>query len=225
MEFFKIILSSVFSVIILFILTKLMGNRQVSELTMFDYIIGISIGSIAAEMATDIEKPIYGVIAMAVYAFFAIFFSFLTSKSLKARNIIFGKTLVLMNDGKMNKENFKKAHLDLSEFLMQARTAGYYYISDIDTAQMEPNGKISFLPFPHKRPVTAEDLKVVPQPQVKSYNVVSDGIIIESNLQKLNKTEKWLSKELTRKGFDNVSKIFLAVLDENDGLTVFSENS
>ncbi len=220
MEYFKIVLMSLSSLFVLFILTKLMGNRQVSELTMFDYIIGISIGSIAAEMATDLEKPLYGVIAMAVYALSAVLISYLTTKFYSIRKIFFGKSIVLMRKGKISKEGLKKAHLDLSEFLMQSRTAGYFDISNIDTAFMEPNGKISFLPFSNARPVNSEDLKIVPQNDGIFVNVISDGNIIISNLKKLGFDENWLNCELKTKGIKSVSDILLATLNENGKLNI-----
>jgi len=221
MELIKISITSFFSLIVLFVLTKIMGNRQVSELTMFDYIIGISIGSIAAEMATDLEKPLNSVVAMTVYAVFSVIISFSTSKNTKLRRIFFGKSVVLMKNGKLSRENLRNTHLDLSEFLMQARTAGYFNIADIDTALMEPNGKISFLPFSFARPVNANDLKIVPENDGVFMNVICDGNIIYSSLKDLGYSEKWLNSELKTKGIKDVSKVFLATLNKEGTLNIF----
>ena len=124
MDFFKIVVLSFGSVIFLFILTKLMGNKEMSQLSMFDYIIGITIGSIAAEMSTalvdDFMQP---VIAMAVYAIVSIIISILSYKSIKVRRIISGNSLILLYNGELYHDNLKKAKLDLNEFLMQCRTA------------------------------------------------------------------------------------------------------
>ena len=124
MDFFKIVGLSFGSVIFLFILTKLMGNKEMSQLSMFDYIIGITIGSIAAEMSTALEDDfMQPVIAMAVYAIVSIIISILSYKSIKVRRIISGNSLILLDNGELYHDNLKKAKLDLNEFLMQCRTA------------------------------------------------------------------------------------------------------
>ncbi len=124
MDLLKIVALSFGSVIFLFILTKLMGNKEMSQLSMFDYIIGITIGSIAAEMATALENDfMQPVVAMAVYAIVSIIISILSYKSLKVRRIISGNSLILLDNGELYRDNLKKAKLDLNEFLMQCRTA------------------------------------------------------------------------------------------------------
>ena len=124
MELLKIAALSFGSLIFLFILTKLMGNKEISQLSMFDYIIGITIGSIAAEMSTALEDDfMQPVIAMAVYAIVSIIISILSYKSIKVRRIISGNSLIFLDNGELYHDNLKKAKLDLNEFLMQCRTA------------------------------------------------------------------------------------------------------
>ena len=122
MDLLKIVALSLGSVIFLFILTKLMGNKEMSQLSMFDYIIGITIGSIAAEMATALESDfMQPLVAMAVYAVVSIAISVLSYKSLKFRRISSGDSLILLDNGEIYRDNLKKAKLDLNEFLMQCR--------------------------------------------------------------------------------------------------------
>ena len=140
MDLLKIVALSFGSVIFLFILTKLMGNKEMSQLSMFDYIIGITIGSIAAEMSTALENDfMQPVVAMAVDAIVSIIISILSYKSIKIRRIISGNSLILFDNNELYRNNLKKAKLDLNEFLMQCRTAGYFSLSDIQTAILEPN--------------------------------------------------------------------------------------
>ena len=146
----KVIILSLVSETVLFILTKLMGDKQISQLTMFDYIIGITIGSIAAEMATALESDYSEPLtAMIVYALVAVAISILSSKSIKFRRFLYGTSLILLDNGILYKENFKTAKLDINEFLVQCRTSGFFNINDIQTAILESNGKISFLPKAH----------------------------------------------------------------------------
>ena len=163
MEILQILLTSLGSIIALFILTKIMGNRQMSELSMFDYVNGITIGSIAAEMATSLEndflKPL---VAMIVYTLVAVLISILTCKSIKLRKIFTGRPLVLYENHKIYKKNLKKAHLDISEMLTQCRTSGYFDLANIDTIIMESNGKLSIIPVSSQRPVNPQDLNIQP---------------------------------------------------------------
>src|SRR5574344_951484 len=118
-----IILLSSGSVVVLFILTKFMGYRQLSEMSLFDYINGITIGSIAAEMATSLENDYKEPLtAMIIYSIFSVLLSKISTKSLKARQFIEGKPVVLMDKGKIFEKNLKKAKIDLSDILVQCRT-------------------------------------------------------------------------------------------------------
>ena len=225
MDYIKVVLVSLFSLLVLFVLAKIMGNKQVSQLTMFDYVIGISIGSIAAEMATELENPLKPLLAMVVYALSAYLISVITMKSMKLRRLIFGRSVVLMKNGKIYRNNLKKSHIDLNEFLVQCRSDGYFDISAINTAILEPNGKISILPFPDKRPVTAEDLKTVPTQDNVFYNVIMDGEILKENLKSSSYDINWLKNELKTQGYKNEKDIFLAILDESGTLNVFENNN
>lgn len=117
-------LTTLLSIAVLFLLEKMMGSKQVSQMTMFDYAIGITIGSIAAELATELEEPARPLTALIVYGVAAVAISVLTSKSLKARAMVTGKPLVLLKDGVIYRDNLKKARLDLSEFLTYCRIGG-----------------------------------------------------------------------------------------------------
>ena len=130
-DLLKVLGTSVASIVALFLLAKLMGNKQISQLSMFDYIVGITIGSIAAEMATDLESPLRSLLAMVVYGLLAFFISVLTSKSLRARRVITGRPILLMSDGKIYRDNLKRARLDLTEFLALCRVSGYFDLSAI----------------------------------------------------------------------------------------------
>lgn len=225
MNILKIVLLSSSSALALFILTKLMGNKEMSQLSMFDYIIGITIGSIAAEMSTALEDDfMQPLIAMIVYAIIAIIISFVSCKSLKIRRKVSGNSLVLIDNGVIYEKNFKKAKLDINEFLIQCRTNGYFNISDIQTAILEPNGKISFLPVATKRPATPEDLNIsVPTDNIVT-NIILDGIILKENLYRIGNDEIWLQKQLDSQKINNVKDVFLAICDNNNNLIIYKKN-
>ena len=222
MELLKIAVSSLGSVVLLFILTKIIGNREMSQLTMFDYINSITIGSIAAEMATSIEndftKPL---VAMIFYSLVVSLIAFITSKSMKARDFLTGKSLLLLEDGSIYYSNFKKAKLDINEFLTQCRIAGYTNISDLFCAIMEPNGKISFIPKSNKRLVNTEDMGLNVEQEKRIICVIIDGNILEANLKETKNSEKWLREELKKQKIKDISNIFLATCDSNNNISVY----
>lgn len=222
MDVLKIFFLSLGSLVVLFILTKLMGNREMSQLSIFDYIISITIGSIAAEMSTSLENNFMEpLVAMVVYAGATIIISFITSHSLKLRELLTGKSLILFDNGKLYRENFKKAKLDLNEFLMQCRTNGYFSLSDLQTAVLEANGKISFLPNSLKRPATPEDLNLNPKQDYLKTNLILDGAVLEDNLKFTGHDKEWLQKQIKKQGIYDFKQIFLATYDSNNDLSIY----
>lgn len=224
MEILYIIALSLSSIVVLFILCKLMGYRQLSQLSMFDYVNGITIGSIAAEMATSLEESfLQPLTAMIVYALAAVFLSWLGSKSIRARRIIAGKPTVLLNNGKLYEENFRKSKIDLNEFTAQCRINGYFDISLLEAAILEENGHISFLPKSENRPLSPKDMTIVPGRDALVANVIIDGHLMTENLKASGKDEKWLKNQLHAHGISDIRQVFLATCDLNQKLTVFSK--
>lgn len=225
-EIFHTVYSSLLSIAVLFIITKLMGNKQISELTLFDYINGITIGSIAAEMAVsdevkDLWQPVIGI---ALYGLVGIAFSYLTMKSIKCRRFITGTPLLLIEDGKLYPENLKTAKLDIGDLLTRARSAGYFDITKISYAVFESNGTISFLPNAKEAPLTPKDLGYEKEDDKLTVNIIMDGVVMEGNLKHIGKEMKWLSKQLREQGYSSPSDIFLAVADKDDKVTIFPQS-
>lgn len=225
MNLIYIVLLSLFSILVLFALTKLIGYRQMSEMSMFDYISGITIGSIAAEMATSLENDfLQPLTAMIVYGLVTAFLAMITSKNMKIRRMISGTPYILLNNDELYEENFKKGHIDLSEFLVQCRINGYFDLSQLQTAILEENGKISFLPKAVQRPVTPQDmnLKLAEETLLPTY--IMDGHILRENLQHSGKDETWLFKQLDAHGCQDLSEVFLATGNQNNSLNVYKKN-
>lgn len=226
MDILHIILSSVGSIIALFLLAKWMGYRQISQLSMFDYINGITIGSIAAEMATSLEndflKPLT---AMIIYAASAVLLSKITEKSLKLRHVLVGKTTPLFGHGCFYLKNMRRANMDIHEFLSQCRIQGYFDLSQIDTAYLEPNGRISFFPKADYRPATPSDLSLtIPQEAPESI-VIIDGKIMFENLKHCGKNVEWLTRQLQSLNAGKLEDIFLATCSIDNQLHYFKKET
>lgn len=226
MAIIKVVCISVASIAIMFLLTKLMGNKQMSELTMFDYINGITIGSIAAEMATsEINEFIMPLTAMITYAVVVTLISVLVNKSIKARRIFSGKSLIIYDNDKIYKKNLTKAKLDLNEFLAQCRIKGYFNLSDIQTVVFESNGRLSILPKSNARPLNPDDMSIRVSDASVLTTVILDGKILWENLKHTGNDETWLQKELHSLGFSTVHNVFLALVDGSNKLYAYDENN
>ena len=215
---------SVTSLVVLFLLTKLMGYRQMSQMSLFDYINGITIGSIAAELATNLEDYHRPLLAMIIYGLATVLLSVLTEKSIWARRFINGKPLVLLHHGTLYEKNLKKAKIDLNEFLEQCRVSGYFDISKLQAVILEGNGRLSFLPKAKEHPVTPADLNLKPEMEDLTAVLVLDGRIMEHNLHHSGKEKKWLTAQLSALGYPDVKDVLLATCDLNNQLTVFAKN-
>lgn len=222
MEVIKVILTSFLSVAALFIITKIMGHRQIAQLDFFDYITGITIGSVAAELATELEEPWKPLIAMVVYCAVSVALNIITSKFPRSRKFLNGSPTVVMNNGKLYRKNMKKSKLDLSEFLMMCREQGYFDLNDIQTAIFEYNGKLTVLPVSTGRPVTPDDLNMTPAPDYLNVEVIMDGRVIDKNLKQIGLDSAWLDKQLKARGYHNAKEIYLGVCDKNNQLSLFA---
>ena len=222
MEILQVILASVFSAIILFLIAKIIGHKQVAQLEFFDYITGITIGSIAAELATTLDKPWWKpTISMLVFGTITVALSIITRRFARTRKFINGTPTIILNDGKLYRENMKKAKLELSEFLLLCRQEGYFNRNDIQTAVFEYNGKLSILPVSTKRPINPEDMKLNPKPEHIGTELIMDGRIMGDNLRRKGLSDDWLMKELKKQGYKNAKEIFLGICYDDNQLTLF----
>lgn len=216
MELFHVAIVSIGSIVTLFMLTKILGDREMSELSMFDYINSITIGSIAAEMATSLEgdflKPL---IAMIVYTVISFTISYLTCKSIVIRRFFEGHTLMLYQNGQIYEKNLLKAKIDINEFLSMCRVSGYFNLEEIHSAFLESNGKLSILPMTVNRPVTPKDLNLSPTQEFPFANVILDGHILKDNLRSTGKDENWIAKQLTAQGVKDIKEVMLATCDNS----------
>ena len=223
-EILDVILRCLISLVTLFFLTKIIKKKQVSQFSLFDYVIGISIGNFAAEMALNLDSDyMHGTIAVIVFGIVAYLVSFITLKNLKLRRFFIGDPTIIIEDGKILYKNLKKTKFDINDLLEECRINGYFDISQIDYALMEANGKISFLAKPDYQTPTNKDLKINKQKTGLCANLIIDGEIIYESLKIMHKDKKWLMHEVNIKGY-KLEDIILATLDLEETLKVYGKN-
>lgn len=221
MELLQVAITSVVSFLVLFFLAKIMGHRQIAQLSVFDYINGITIGSIAAELATELEKPLRPLLAMVIYALLTVLLEALALKYQRLRKFISGTPSIILDNGKLYRENMKKARLDLTEFLIQCRQQGYFDLGAIQTAVYESDGRLTILPVAERRPATPEDFGVAPEKEQFFTEVIMDGRILGGNLQRMGVNETWLEKQLQVQGYHSAKEIYLGLVDGNKQLSLY----
>ena len=215
MRFLLLCLTALGSFGALFFIAKLAGHKQVAQLDFFDYITGISIGSIAAEMATELEEPWKPLTAMVIYGGVTLLLSMVTNKFPRSRKYISGTPTILMDHGKLYYENLKKAKLDLSEFMVMCRQQGYFDLTNIQTAVFEYNGKLTILPVSSQRPATPKDMNLAPEQELLFTELIMDGRILEDNLKRMGLELTWLNKQLEQRHIHSPKEVFLALCDRN----------
>ena len=221
MELLKVIGTALLSAVALFLIAKVMGHKEIAQLDFFDYITGITIGSIGAELATELEKPWKPLVAIAIYGGISIGLSVITNQFPKLRKYINGSPTIIMNDGKLYRNNMKKAKLDLSEFMVMCRQLGYFQLSDIQTAIFECNGKLTILPVSSRRPATPEDMNLSPTQERICTEVIMDGRILDENLKRRGLDAKWLQKQLEAQGYRHAGEVFLGLCDSENQLSLY----
>lgn len=225
MDFIKVILTSLLSVAALFLITKLIGHKQVAQFDFFDYISGITIGSIGAELATELEEPWKPFIALVIYGIVSVSLIFLTNKLPSTRKFVNGTPSILFDKGKIYRKNLKKAKLDLSEFMLLCRMQGFFDLDDIQTAVFEQNGKLSILPKSEKAPVTPSDLNINVSCRFIGIELIADGHILKENLKRLGRNEQWLFNQLKAQGFSDEKGVMLAVFHNESNSVSFYPNA
>ncbi len=204
----KLLIFSSVAVIFLFIISKLMGKKQIAQLEFIDYVMGISIGSIASEMATDVgDKPFYYyLIGMTIFFLFDILVSYLGRKGPAMKHFFKGRPLMIIYKGEINFKNLKRSRLDINDVIEMCREKGFFDMSQIEFAIFENSGKLSILPKNDYKPIVAEDIGLnLPKVKLPIYLVV-DGRISFSSLNEIKKDKQWLYKKakLDDKSIKNV---------------------
>jgi uncharacterized membrane protein YcaP (DUF421 family) len=222
--FLLVIPRGMISLITLFFTTKLLGKKQISELSLFDYVMGISIGNFAAEITINKEVSIMnGVFAVLMFGVIAFIISKLTVKSIWVRRFVTGIPAVLVENGEFIVENMKKNNFDINDFLQEARSSGYFNITDIDYAILEVNGKVSFLPKPENQPATKKDVNVKSMKEGLCANVIIDGNYMEQNMKDANIEKEWLEHELKVKGYKDIKNLLLVTVNQLKQVEVFEK--
>ncbi|MBD8027322.1 DUF421 domain-containing protein [Ureibacillus sp. Re31] len=221
-HFFEMILRSTLAFATILIVARVIGKKQLSQLTFFHYITGITIGSIAAEVSTQHRTDFWdGFTSLIWWALLTLFISFISLKSSRIRVLVDDRPTILIQNGTIIKSGMKKARLHIDELGMLLREQGIFSFDEVHYAVFETNGELSVLKKPANSTATKQDVKAdVSLPPHMPTELISDGKINKSNLDELNLTEEWLLNKLKKKNVKDIKNVYFAQYLENGSLYI-----
>lgn len=219
-DWIEILLRSLFFLIVLFLITKVLGKKQLSQLSFFEYVTGITIGNVGAELATKVEgNIIHGVLSILVFAIAPFIAGLISLKSKTFRDLVEGKASVFIKDGKVMEDNLKKEKYTIDELLGLLRKKDVFDISEVEFALLEANGDFSVMLKKQNQPVTAKDLNLSVAAVKEPQTIIMDGSILDEPLSTIGLNRNWLHTELDKLGVI-LENVFLGQANSNGELTV-----
>lgn len=219
-DWVEVALRTLSAVTVLFIITKILGKRQISQLSLFEYITGITLGNLVGYVSLDLDSTWYlGFVALSVWVLISVGAEYFTIKSKKFRNVVDGRATVLVENGTLNAENLRKEKITVDEFLEQLRKKDVYRVADVEFAIMEQSGEINVMLKKEFQPLTADILGYRLTQEREPQTIIIDGHIMPETLQQAGYDEDWVNKEL-RKLRIPLNRVFIGQVDSKGELTV-----
>jgi uncharacterized membrane protein YcaP (DUF421 family) len=211
---------SIIFLILMFLTTKMLGKKQISELSFFEYVSGITIGSIAAEVITGLESNLYhGIVAIIFFGITTLLADFFSLKSKSFRDIVEGRGTIFIKDGKILEDNLKKEKYTIDELSALLRQKDIFRVADVEFAVLEPRGNLSTLLKKENRPLTPKDLQIKTANEKEPQTIIMDGCVIDESLRSAGKSRSWLQTELEKINV-TLDNVFLGQIDTYGELTV-----
>ncbi|MDW7673917.1 MAG: DUF421 domain-containing protein [Bacillota bacterium] len=221
MPYIEILLQTLLAFFALLIFARLLGKQQVGQLTFFEYVNGITIGSIAGTLATSLDiRTSHNFVSLLFFVSLTLIAQYVSVVSRPLRKLLDGEPTVIIHNGKILEQNMKKMRYNLDELLQQLRTKDAFDISRVEFALLEPDGKLSVQLKSQYQPVTPNDLNLTTGYQGIGSELIIDGEIVKENLVQNYLTEEWLRQELAARGIVELEEVVLAYM-ATDGKLYF----
>lgn len=220
-EVIEVALRSGFAFLTLLALTRLMGKTEISQLTFFDYVVGISVGTLAASISIDLNKSMaIGITALVVWSALKIGSGILTLKSIPARKLLEGEPTVVIKNGKLMEEAMARSRYNFDSLQAQLRNNKVFDLSQVEEAVLETNGKLSVLLKSQHQPVTPTDMKISTKYKGMPQVLVVDGNLAKNRLDEIGLSEEWLYEQLANQGVNDLSEVMVAQLNTSGELYI-----
>jgi len=210
---------------LLLFLTRIMGRKMISQITFFDFVVGVIVGSVAANLSVSQKKPIVsGITVLIVLALITVTLDFSHVKSLFIRKLTNPEPVTVVENGKIIEDNLLKTRLTIDNLMMLLREKNAYNIADVEFAMFETDGKLSVLKKSQKQAVTPSDLNISTTYAGVTKDIIIDGELMEDNLKNVMLNKDWLMGKLRENNFTRIEDVFYAGLDSIGNLYISSKN-
>jgi len=220
MEALQAVLYSVMVFVLLLLFTRLIGKKFLAQMTFFDFVTGITIGTITGAFVTVEVRGFHVLISPLTLTLLVVMTGFLTLKSVPARKLLEGEPLVMVQNGKIYEKNMQKVRYNVDDLMMQLREKGVFDLSEVEFAILETHGQLSVLKKTQDLPVTPKDLGLETQYKGAASEIIRDGRIVEQNLKQNNLTHEWLYNQLAARSIGRIEDVFYATLATDGTLFV-----
>lgn len=195
-------------------ITRLLGRQQVSQLTVYEYINGITFGSIAANMATDLDKHTgYHLLGVVLFGLLTYLINRIAVKKRSLSKILQGEPVLVIQNGQILEKNLKTIGYSIDDLMMLLREKDCFSPEDVEYGILELDGALNVLKVGEKREVTLGDLNITPKDESIPTELIIGGSIIYENLRKRQLSGSDLMKELRRQNIRKVSEVMYATVD------------
>lgn len=207
---------------ILLILTRLLGKKQLGNITFFTYITSIAMGNIAGDLVVDKDiKLVDGMLGLIMWAAFTFLIEFISLKSSKARVLLDGEPAIVIKKGAIMQKELAAQRLNIDDLTMLLRINNVFSIQDVDYAILEPNGQLSILKKTETEPVTKKDMHIKPENRLYlPTEIIVNGKLVQKNLKELNLNNEWVNQQIMQAGINSVEEVFFAELQSNGSLYI-----
>lgn len=222
----EVVFRSIITYIILLVLGRIIGRKLISRITFFDFIVGVTLGSIAVRIALGSqESPFLAAISAIIITLLVVITDYLDIKSIKFRRLVDGEPIILINNGKLLDCNLRKVKITIDKLMMQLREKNIFNIADVAVSIIESDGKLTVLPKVNKMPVTTGDLNISSDYTGLMDDIIIDGKILYDNLKRVNHDEKWVEAQLKTNDIHEVEEVFYAGLNATGSLYISKKQS
>ncbi|WP_087974102.1 YetF domain-containing protein [Oceanobacillus rekensis] len=220
-ELVLILIRSIAAFLLLLLMTRIMGKKQISQLTFFDYCVGITIGSIAATLSVDQNVKIAtGLMALLVWGLFPIILAYMSLKSMWFTKMMDGTATIMIQNGKILEKNMKKNLFTIDELMLLLREKGTFKVSDVEMAVLETNGQLSVMLKTDQQPLTPHTLGIPSEPEHGPTILIMDGQLLDKGLKEHGYSKEWLLGEVQKQGAKDFKEVFLAQMDSRGNVYV-----
>ncbi|WP_085992699.1 DUF421 domain-containing protein [Oceanobacillus senegalensis] len=220
-DYLSIFVETIFGFFCLFIITKILGKTQISQITPFDFISALLLGELVGNALFDENAGILKIgFVVLIYGTLMYTSEIITQKVKRTRHLIEGFPSIVIHNGKLIRDTMEKNKLDVNQLQQLLRMKDVFSIQEVEFGILEANGSLSIMKKSDYQTPTRKDMKLAPQDVTLPITLVNDGEIIYDNLKEKNLTEEWLFEQLREQGFDKIEEVFYVEYNKGQDLFV-----